>query len=149
MRWWHKVAAKRPPDYLIGDQNDPQTLRWCLVPRNGWFNVYLHKWLRSDQDESLHDHPYFNVSVLLEGHYLEEVAAGRRAWRVRRAWRPVVRLPSTPHAVRLQNGTVVWSLFITGPRVREWGFHCPKGWTHFKEYLDRRDKNSNWNGCEK
>lgn len=27
------------------------------------------------------------------------------------------------------------TLFFCGPRVREWGFHCPQGWRHWKEYI--------------
>jgi hypothetical protein len=26
------------------------------------------------------------------------------------------------------------TVFITGPRVRNWGFHCPKGWVDFESY---------------
>jgi hypothetical protein len=27
-----------------------------------------------------------------------------------------------------------WSLFLTGPKRREWGFWCPKGWRHWREF---------------
>jgi hypothetical protein len=27
------------------------------------------------------------------------------------------------------------SLFFCGPRVREWGFHCPQGWKVWREYI--------------
>lgn len=28
-----------------------------------------------------------------------------------------------------------WSLVVTGPPRRRWGFWCPKGWVHWKEFL--------------
>ncbi len=28
----------------------------------------------------------------------------------------------------------VWTLFIAGPRQREWGFHTPTGWVPWEEY---------------
>ncbi len=42
-----------------------------------------------------------------------------------------------------------WSLFLVSPQVREWGFHCPKGWRHWKEFLGRADSAHNDGaGCD-
>lgn len=30
----------------------------------------------------------------------------------------------------------VWSLFAMGPYERTWGFHCPKGWVHWRDFTD-------------
>ena len=28
-----------------------------------------------------------------------------------------------------------WTLFLFGPTVREWGFHCPqRGWVHWRDF---------------
>lgn len=27
------------------------------------------------------------------------------------------------------------TLFITGPLLRQWGFHCPNGWVHWKDFI--------------
>jgi len=48
----------------------------------------------------------------------------------------VFRRPETPHRVELIDGRPSVSLFITGPRVRQWGFHCPNGWVHWKKFVD-------------
>src|SRR3546814_14061660 len=32
-----------------------------------------------------------------------------------------------------------WTLFITGPRIREWGFLCPKGWKHWRDFTNPKD----------
>jgi len=48
---------------------------------------------------------------------------------------PVVR-PANGYAHRLviPEGESAWTLFITGPRGRHWGFWCPAGWKYWREY---------------
>lgn len=42
-----------------------------------------------------------------------------------------------------------WTLFITGLKVREWGFYCPNGWRHWKLFCSNRGNNSTvGRGCE-
>lgn len=140
LRW----AEARQPDFVIGGQERPYLRRWWLIPRNPVFNIYVHQFLRSDDDRALHDHPWlFNCSILLDGEYLEHTPAGkfhRRAgdWKFR--WGPA------PHRVELfgdegdppvrpfMEAVPCWTVFITGPRTREWGFHCPQGWVHWKKF---------------
>lgn len=75
--WLIRRAERRGPDFVIGGHERPYLLRWRLLPRNPVFNVYLHQFLRSDDDRALHDHPWlFNVSLLLRGPYIEWVPAG-------------------------------------------------------------------------
>lgn len=123
----------RKPDFIIGTLDEPYLERWWLIPRNKWFNVYLHHFLHSDEDRALHDHPYYNVSFILRGSYIEHQEGDLRI--VRRRFRPVFRRAVTTHRIELfndANGPIpVWTLFITGPRVREWGFLCPAGWKHW------------------
>jgi hypothetical protein len=146
--WWHKVSASRKPDLIIGDDSDPYLRRWWLIPRNRFFNLYLHQFLRSDYDEALHDHMYINVSYLLEGSYVEHTIAqgGVRYQRRFVAGDLRCRMPSTAH--RIEIDAPCWSLFITGPRVREWGFHCPTGWRHWKELIDEKNYGKKVRGCE-
>lgn len=33
----------------------------------------------------------------------------------------------------------VWTLFITGPNVRTWGFWCPKGWVAWRDFTNPAD----------
>lgn len=147
MSWYHRIADSRPPDFVIGDN---YLRRWWLIPRNAFFNVYLHQFLHSDEDRALHDHMYVNLSILLEGTYWEHtIAAGGVHHRVRYSAGAVrFRLPSTAHRIEIAPGTQTWSLFITGPRVREWGFHCPNGWRHWKQFVDDRDHGRIGRGCE-
>lgn len=136
----------RNPDFVIGDVHDPYLLRWFVIPRNRWFNIYLHLFLRSDDDRALHDHPWVNLSVLLSGHYLEHLPGG--IVKHRRRGQIVLRRASCAHRVELINGPV-WTLFLTGPKVRSWGFHCPKGWRHWREFTNTADDGATvGKGCD-
>lgn len=147
MKWYRKLAASRLPDFVIG----PDYLRrWWVIPRNRFFNIYLHQFLHSDEDRALHDHMYANVSILLEGTYKEHSIAQGGVHRVQTYaagnWK--FRWPSQAHRIEIEPGTETWSLFITGPRVRDWGFHCPKGWRHWKAFVDDRNHGKVGKGCE-
>lgn len=136
----------RNPDVIIGPKDVPYLLRWHILPRNPFFNVYLHKFLRSDDDRALHDHPWSNVSILLKGMYLEHTPQGKF---LRKAGDIVLRARgSSSHRIELCQGTPCWTLFITGPRYREWGFHCPKGWVHWKRFTDPKNPGEIGRGCE-
>src|SRR5689334_12083560 len=50
--------------------------RWYIIPNNRLLNVYLHKFVGSDDDRALHDRPWPNVSILLKGVYLEHTKHG-------------------------------------------------------------------------
>src|ERR1700741_276978 len=136
-KWIIARAKNRAPDFVIGGGGRPYLYRWWLIARHKILNIYLHRFMRSDDDRALHDHPWANLSVVLDGAYLEHtIAAGgihqRRAmfpgdWRLRPSGR-------IAHRIELYCGDC-WSLFITGPTYREWGFHCPEqGWIHWKEF---------------
>lgn len=153
LRWAHA----RQPNVVIGGNDRPYLRRWFLIPRNPVFNIYVHQFLRSDDDRALHDHPWlFNCSILLDGEYLEHTPAGkfhRRAgdWKFR--WGPA------PHRVELfddegdppvrpfMEAVPCWTVFITGPRVRQWGFHCPQGWVHWKRFTSA-DGHEVGKGCD-
>lgn len=128
------------PDLVIGPAHNPQTLRWHIFRRFGW-QLALHKWLRSDDDRALHDHSADNVSVLLTGGYWE-ITHENGAYDVKFRWPlvPYFRKAEVPHRIRLiPNGKPVWSLWLRFPPRREWGFLCPKGWRHWRDYLASRN----------
>jgi hypothetical protein len=144
---------RRQPDFVIGDPANPYLLRWWIIPRNRFFNIYLHKIMRSDDDRALHDHPWTNVSIVLKGGYLEWRS---HAWeeRVNCAWRGpgsiVFRKPLVAHRLSLgHEGNPCWSPFITGPRRREWGFHCPGGrWIDWRAFTAPADRGQIGRGCD-
>lgn len=168
LRW----ARARQPDFIIGGAERPYLRRHWLLPRNRFLNIYVHEFLRSDDDRALHDHPWlFNASWLIDGCYVEHtIAEGgvqHRTQRVGGDWK--FRWGPAPHRVEIQTmadlledggieGAQVWpwnaeplpcwTVFITGPVVRTWGFHCPRRWVPWQEFTDARDSGSIGKGCD-
>jgi hypothetical protein len=124
------------PDQLIPQNGLPSIYmrRWFIRRDKERGNIYLHNILRSDDDRALHDHPWSSLSMILEGSYLEHTPAG-----VVRcdAGRVIRRKADAQHRLELIDGAPCWTLFITGPKVREWGFHCQDGWVHWSKFDGR------------
>ena len=148
----HPLAAdfieritRRPPDQIIGGSDDPYLKRWWVVRRNPVANVYLHQFLRSDDDRAHHTHPWlWNCSRLLRGQYREWHGDGYTDrytgdWKFR--WGPA------PHRIELTDGPC-WTLFMTDPRVRTWGFLCPQGFVDWKAFTAADDPGAIGKGCD-
>ncbi len=164
VRWANRIILRRRPDVIIGGHDRPYLARWFVIPRNPLFNIYLHEFYRSDDDRALHDHPWFNVSVLLDGQYVEHTisAGGIHRRTLRQAGELKLRSPWAAHRIELltiahfvrsqpDNDTPLpcTTLFITGPRLRAWGFHCPdQGWIHWKRFTAADDPGAIGKGCE-
>lgn len=185
----------RNPDFTVKREDGDYLRRWYVIPRNRWFNIYLHNMVQDDDPRALHDHPWWNVSIVLKGGYYEVVPAKplspSGAWlyahpslrnysesmRAELAkpylsdncvvrWRGpgsiIFRRATDAHRLMLDNernlgGEIVhytpsWSLFITGPKRRKWGFWCPQGWKPFDEYVRKVDGEGRGNaigaGCD-
>ncbi len=160
-RLCRRIMDSRPPDVVIGDLDNPYLLRWWVWKRNKWLNLYLHRVLRSDDDRALHDHPWINMSYIVEGEY-NEVTYDNETLRTgyrrtnRKAGTFKFRLPKALHRLELLDDKVVkppvaldrfpevetkprpcTTLFLTGPRVRIWGFQCPKGWVKWTDFTQK------------
>lgn len=114
-------------------------MRWHLLRWRG-IQIALHRWLLSDNDRALHDHSADNISILLTGSYREWFSHNweKPHWKLRLPFIPYFRRGGEPHRVELHRGPL-WSLWIRFAPFREWGFWCPKGWKHWKEYVKERD----------
>jgi hypothetical protein len=116
------------PVQEIGNHEGVFFFRYTLL-RAKLFNIYLHQFIRGDMDRCLHDHPWDFISIVLWGGYWEEMWAGK-FWR--RPGSILFRRAKTAHRVTLDPGKRAWSLVITGPKVRPWGFWEPSGWVKWK-----------------
>jgi hypothetical protein len=93
------------------------------VLRNRFFTVYLHRLDAPNWHPECHSHPWSFVTFLLWGGYEEQVGT-KVYWR--RPGSILYRPAEFVHNV-ITHG-VSWSLIITGPKRREWGFHtCERG----------------------
>lgn len=154
----------RKPDVTIGPADKPYMERWHLIPRNGIFDVYLHKISRSDDARALHDHRADNLSIILRGGYKEYLAL--RSWnkkyydtehpqvKIRGPGSIVYRKAEQPHRLVMRkegvinhqfnsqsqfykqvNEKPVWTLWIKFGDRREWGFYPDHKWMPWKEYI--------------
>ena len=141
MQAWASGIMMRDPDFIIGDN---YMRRWWVIPRNTSCTVYLHDILHSDDDRAMHDHPWANTSFLITGSYIEHTPDGTFT---RNAGDVVERAADALHRLEVIPGQRAISLFMTGPTVREWGFACPKGWVHWRDFVDARDAGQIGRGC--
>lgn len=145
LREHHREIESRPRDIRIpGDESiPPYMLRWWRIKRNAFFNVYYHIVRRSDDDTALHDHPWWNFSIVLTGGYYEHcIKEGGVHTKTFYDAGSVRFRPSGCFAHRLElerYGPNAWpavqgeeipvhTIFITGPALRRWGFHHPERW---------------------
>ncbi len=143
--------TRRPPDFVIGGHDRPYLRRWWVIPRNRLLNFYLHQFLRSDDDRAHHSHPWlFRVSIILRNSYTEHriVEGGIVVKQVRASGGISFSWGASPHRVEMHDGDC-WTLFITGPRVREWGFYCmERGFIHWKTFTAGDDPGAIGKGCD-
>lgn len=189
-----RVAGARPADFVVGADSPggAYLLRWYLTPWRTWQsdvgkwadtkpagwrmalarafrlipNLYLHCFLRDDDDRALHDHPSWAASLILHGSYVEHTIREGGIHCRRQHTEGSLRFLPTKHAHRIEllrhvvdNGDATvratdptaacWTLFLFGPAVREWGFHCPeKGWVHWKEFTAAGNSGEIGRGCD-
>lgn len=156
LRWRVMALRRQPPHFTIGKPGAPYMRRWYVIPRNRLGNIYLHHILRSDDDRALHDHPWVNLSWVLQGGYYEvtplrpptaarPVGSQIKTWRGRGSL--VLRGARAAHRLELGAGGECWSLFFTGPNVRTWGFWCPQGWKPWQRFVDMGNTGEIGPGC--
>jgi hypothetical protein len=140
--WFHRLAA------------------WLLSRAARRAPDFLHQIVGSDDDRALHCHPWLNCSVILRGGYTEIVplsqhqhaaldyASGYTAEHRRAVGDVIVRSGSARHRL-VHNPQLgdTWTLFLTGPVYRRWGFHCRNGWRHWRAFVSARDKGTVGAGC--
>lgn len=126
INWLINRAKRTPYFHLQGYMNRYWLFQSRLV------SIRIHQILRSDDGRCMHDHPWWNISIVLRGRYWEIMDGGPR-------WRGpgsvVVRRAQHRHRLVLPPEHDCWSLFIHGHKSREWGFHTKDGWVMWKKYL--------------
>ena len=158
-RWskWFTGWLHGGPHFVVGDPSNPYLRRWYIIPRNDWLCIYLHQFLRDDDDRALHDHPWHSLSFLVWGRYVEQTPTGKvdpatgEKLYLRRLYRMgsiKYRCAEYAHRIELVDGRPTWTLFFTGTRVREWGFLCPAGWRHWKEFTKADSPGEVGKGCD-
>lgn len=158
-----------PRKETIHRDGDPYLTRWHLLSYAMGFkrNLYLHRFHRSDEDV-LHDHPWSFWSLILWGGYREwtrepgfvpethsrKIPGGFTFPCVESLighWYGPLSLLKRPaewiHRVEIEERLRgrVWTLVWTGPKARQWGFWCPKGWRYYRDHIVRKAETGD--GC--
>ena len=128
-------------------ENEPYLERYYLFLREREqfpFNVFLHKFLKSDPDD-VHDHPWPYATLILKGGYWEWIphfdTVGRKTgeyqvWRGPGHFR--VSKANSFHRIELDPDITAWTLFMPGPKQRDWGFLVKNKWIQWEQYLKQR-----------
>jgi hypothetical protein len=156
-------AMSREPDVYIGGWENPYLLRHYVLGGYmgkdgllksktflGLIRIYVHEFKRSDDDRAHHDHPAGSISIGLGGRAVEHTIAvgGIHHRRELRAGQIRCRSSKFAHRIELIPGERYFTMFIFFRNVREWGFHCPKGWVHWKDFTAPEDRGSVGIGCD-
>ncbi len=117
---------------------DPTTgstymIRWTLFSCR-LFSIKLHRFLREDWTDDLHDHPWPFVSFVLRGFYIEE--EGRAAKKRVVKWLNWKKTTDRHRVFFVKPGTL--TLVISGRKSSDWGFYEHRGdnWVPWQTYLD-------------
>lgn len=122
--------------------------RWGIrIPGLG--AVLLHRMAAPDPGNELHDHPWEFLTIVLWGGYTEVRADAQHAREdhcyiiFNRSLHAEHRKPFRPRRMRLSEAHRVtdivrktsWSLVLTGPLRRDWGFYTrSRGWVDHETY---------------
>ena len=141
---------------IVNCDREPYLHRWYLI-RTTRFAVFIHKFIRSDEDRALHDHPWnFFVIPIWRGYIEHSDKAcdcgicknnpGRakdfpRLPVQRRVW-PIIssryRTGTYRHRVELIKDKPAWSIFIRFKEQRDWGFWPKEGFIQWNKWWQEK-----------
>jgi hypothetical protein len=123
-RLLYRLTGFLPCRIIRGNQGEPYLERYHLFRLPGGGGAYIHRFLSSDPDRGLHDHPWDHaLGMVLAGGYREERLVNGKV--VQRAVRPgaMNRLKGTDfHRVVLPHAHEAWTFFAHTRKRKDWGF---------------------------
>ena len=146
MKWFLNILDKLGRKRVVLDRtsSEPYLERYYLFLKDRKhfpFNIFLHKFLKSDPDD-LHDHPWPYATLILKGGYYEWIPKfdqqGKKfvevaVWRGPGHFR--ICSANSFHRIELDPDVTAWTLFMPGPQKREWGFMVKDKWVQWENYI--------------
>ena len=145
MKWFLNLLNSLNRKRIIIDRqsNEPYLDRYYLFLKERKyfpFNIFLHKFLKSDPDD-VHDHPWPYATLILKGGYWEWIpefnSQGEKINEIAK-WRSPghfrICKATSYHRIELNPNVECWTLFIPGPQYRDWGFLVNNSWIHNTKY---------------
>lgn len=162
LKFWMNVMERLERKRIIMDRSnkEPYLERYYIFLKDRDnssfpFNVFIHKFLKSDPDD-LHDHPWGYFTFILHGGYYEYVeiesivhvdGKEEKKSEIHKFWRGPGFYQRVPlghkHRIELKNNVNAWTLFIPFKIERKWGFFTKHGWKESVEYLEEKEKTKN------
>ncbi|WP_078456524.1 hypothetical protein [Solemya velum gill symbiont] len=109
---------------IRGNHGEPYLERYHLFRLPGGGGAYIHRFLASDPDRGLHDHPWDKaIGMVLAGGYTEERLEENKV--VTRSLGPgaINRITATDfHRVVLPHQREAWTFFAHSKKHKDWGF---------------------------
>jgi len=149
MKWLLNTLERLGRKRVVMDRinDEPYLERYYLFLKDRKrfpFNVFLHRFLKSDPDD-VHDHPWPYATLILKGGYYEWTpifdGENKKIGEVRK-WKGAGHFRTCSarsyHRIELDPSVECWTLFMPGPQTREWGFLYKNKWMHNDEYLKGR-----------
>ena len=149
MKWFLNFLERVGRKRIVMDRvnNEPYLERYYLFLKDRKklpFNVFLHKFLRSDPDD-VHDHPWPYATLILKGGYWEWLpqfnSVGEKVGEIA-VWRKPGSFrwcgANSYHRIELDPDVECWTLFMPGPQRRDWGFLVKNQWVQHEQYLTQR-----------
>jgi len=151
VKWFLKLLDKMGRKLVIMDRinNEPYLERYYLFLKDRKrfpFNVFLHKFLKSDPDD-VHDHPWPYATLIIKGGYWEWIPQfnkqGLKIGEIS-VWRSAGSFRTAPahsfHRIELDPDVECWTLFMPGPQKQNWGFLVNNHWVRHELYLAQKAK---------
>ena len=149
MKWFLDFLDRIGRKRIVMDRqsDEPYLERYYLFLKDSDrfpFNVFLHKFLKGDPDD-VHDHPWPYATLILKGGYYEWLpqfdSKGNKiaemcVWRGPGSFR--VCRANSYHRIELDPSVTAWTLFMPGPKKRDWGFLVNNKWIQHEQYLKER-----------
>jgi hypothetical protein len=145
LKWLESIGRRR----IIMDRvnEEPYLERYYVFLKDRtWFpfNIFLHKFLKSDPDVP-HDHPWNYATVILKGGYWEWIpqinSRGEKFGEIAH-WRGPGHFricgANSYHRIEIDPEVETWTLFMPMRKRKEWGFLTRQGWVSHEEYLGSR-----------
>lgn len=126
-----------------GDKHSAYLTRWEFLSSK-WFAIYLHKFHRSDDNSSLHDHPWNFITIPIWPGYRDcvfnggvDISGNPTFLKQRmRPFIPTYRKATHVHYVELLDSRPCWTIVFRFNYIRWWGFWKKGVFTIFHEYFN-------------
>lgn len=119
---------------IMNCERNPYLYRWYVI-RTSRLGVFIHRFVRSDEDRALHDHPWAFIVIPIWRGYREHNDRG--VTRVLPILGTRMRKATYRPRVELIDGRQAWSLFFRFRYVRLWGFWPKAGFVDWKKMVER------------